>query len=62
VPNNLIKKLAKEAEKTVTETEEVWEAAKKQADQVFKDKPKDGDYWAFVNKKTQEKIGVDKKK
>lgn len=62
MPNNLIKKLAKEANKPVEEVEQVWDNAKKQADHVFQDKQKDEHYWAFVNKKTQEKIGIEKKK
>lgn len=60
MPNNLLKKLAKDSNKPISVVEEAWADAKKQADHVFKDKPKDEHYWAFVNSKTLEKIGLKK--
>lgn len=60
MPNNLVKKFAKESGQSVSHVEEIWADAKKQADEVFNNKPRDEHYWAFVNSKVQEKLGLKK--
>ena len=60
MPNSLVKRFAKDSNRTVPEVEEIWSNAKKQADEAFKDKPKDSHYWAFVNSQVQKKLGLKK--
>lgn len=56
MPTPLLEKYAKKSNKTIEEAEECWESAKKQADHVFKRKNKE--YWAYVNSKTKECLGL----
>jgi hypothetical protein len=61
MPNNLLKKFAKDSDKPISTVEDAWNKAKQQADEIFKDKPRDSHYWSFVNSKTQESLGLKKK-
>jgi len=56
MPNKQLEVLAKKAGKTITEAENCWEKAKKQADKIFK--KQDNSYWAFVMSKTKECLNL----
>jgi hypothetical protein len=58
MPTSLLKAYAKESKKTIEEVEKCWDKSKHQADAVFKDKEKDGNYWAFVNAETRKCLGL----
>jgi hypothetical protein len=54
MPSAVIKAYARESGKTVEQAEACWEKAKKKADAgLFKDKPKNGAYWGYVNNETR---------
>jgi hypothetical protein len=61
MPNSLLKRFAEKSNKPISDVEDSWNKAKQQADEIFKDKPKDSHYWSFVNSKTQESLGLKKK-
>ena len=58
MPTTLLKTYAKESGKSIEEAEKCWDKSKKQADHVFKDQEKDGQYWAFVNLHTRKCLGL----
>lgn len=54
MPSSVIRAYARESGKTVVQAEACWEKAKKKADAgMFKDKPKNGAYWGYVNNETR---------
>lgn len=56
MPSALLKTYAKRSGKTIEEAEACWERAKSQAEHVFK--KNSDEYWAMVNKKTRECLGI----
>lgn len=54
MPSTVIRAYARESGKTIEQAEACWEKAKKKADAgLFKDKPKNGAYWGYVNNETR---------
>ena len=60
MPNKTIKSFAERSGKTETEVEEIWDAVKAKASKKF-DK-EDGQFWAYVNRTVQFKLGLANKK
>lgn len=57
MPVPLLKHLAKETGKSLSDAEKAWDEAKGQADKKFGDK-KDDSYWSYVTSVTKKKLGV----
>lgn len=60
MPSKLIKSFADRSGKSVEEVEEIWDNVKKKAKSKF-DK-EDGEFWAYVSKTAQFKLGLAHKK
>lgn len=60
MPNKNIKSFAERSGKSVEEVEEIWEKVKKAASSKFKDE--DSEFWAYVNRTVQFKLGLAAKK
>lgn len=58
--NKLIASLAKRADKSESEVEELWDSVKKSASKKFE--KEDGAFWSYVNKTVQFKLGLAHKK
>lgn len=58
MPAAVVISYAKQSGKTVQEVEDIWNAAKKEADEKFKGRPKDDHYWRYVNSVTKAKCGI----
>lgn len=56
MPNNVVKSYAKKTKKSTKKVEGKWQSCK----HSVKGNPKDGSYWAKVNKCTQNKLGIKK--
>lgn len=56
MPTPLLKKYAEETGKTLSEIEKIWDEAKAEAAEKFKNKGPS--YWAYVNATTRHKLGL----
>ena len=60
MPSKLIQSFADRSGKTVDEVEQIWDEVKKKAKSKFE--KENGDFWAYVSKTTQFKLGLAHKK
>jgi len=60
MPNSAIKSFAERSKKSEEEVEKIWDDVAKAAKSKFDDE--DDDYWAYVNKTVQFKLGLAHKK
>ena len=60
MPTKQLETWAKEAGVTIDVAEKCWENAKKQADHAYPKGEEDEHYWAYVNIRTRECLGLNK--
>lgn len=60
MPNKTIKSLADRSGKSETEVEEIWDAVKSKASKKFE--KENDEFWAYVNRTVQFKLGLANKK
>ncbi len=60
MPNKTIKSLADRSGKTEAEVEEIWDAVKAKASKKFE--KENNEFWAYVNRTVQFKLGLANKK
>lgn len=60
MPTEQLKAIAKEASKSLSEAEKVWDHQKTVADKIYDKKDKDPSYWGFVVNATKRALGIKK--